>query len=374
MLLTPLRAFWLSATPAKPRCSKNLTRYLPLAGRGPAGRIVASDRHRAHADDQRRWDHLHRHCPRSVARSGGGISPSRSASRLSGRHAGQYADGAGAGISRRARGLDDRWPRRVVLVRAAERVGVWCLARDLYDKRVANIAALVFAMLPLVRSLASDAQSDMPHMLFYSDRGMVGRGRDRAGPAVAAGGHRQPSVRWPIGFGPRDWRSFWWPCCSWPGKASAAAWPWRHSGWQRRGTGGRDAVLAAPIRSWPARSPASSCPSSSNRPRRTLHRPSWPKCRWRQRNATDAPWHCRNVRRRPLRYRQRRLRLRCRCRGRRRAQIARTGGSRARGLLGGIRLGWWLRLAARRSGGAGGVLCTAFASCSFRSIWSDSGR
>ncbi len=44
---------------------------------------------------------------------------------------------------------------------------VWLFARDLYDQTVANIAAFVFAVLPLPRVLASDAQSDMMHTLLY---------------------------------------------------------------------------------------------------------------------------------------------------------------------------------------------------------------
>jgi hypothetical protein len=44
---------------------------------------------------------------------------------------------------------------------------VWCFVRDLYDASVANIAAFVFAVLPLARNSASDAQSDTPHLLFY---------------------------------------------------------------------------------------------------------------------------------------------------------------------------------------------------------------
>ena len=44
---------------------------------------------------------------------------------------------------------------------------VWLFTRDLYDTRVANLAAFVFAVLPLPRIYASDAQSDMPHTLLY---------------------------------------------------------------------------------------------------------------------------------------------------------------------------------------------------------------
>ena len=44
---------------------------------------------------------------------------------------------------------------------------VWFYARDLFDAHVANIAALIFAFLPLPRANASDALSDTPHLLFY---------------------------------------------------------------------------------------------------------------------------------------------------------------------------------------------------------------
>ncbi len=46
-------------------------------------------------------------------------------------------------------------------------VVVWFYARDLFDTHVANIAALIFAFLPLPRANASDALSDTPHLLFY---------------------------------------------------------------------------------------------------------------------------------------------------------------------------------------------------------------
>jgi hypothetical protein len=44
---------------------------------------------------------------------------------------------------------------------------VWLFARSLYDTRVANVAAFVFAILPLARVSAADAQSDMAHALVY---------------------------------------------------------------------------------------------------------------------------------------------------------------------------------------------------------------
>lgn len=44
---------------------------------------------------------------------------------------------------------------------------VWRLTRDLFDVEVANVAAFVFAILPIPRGNASDALSDTPHLLFY---------------------------------------------------------------------------------------------------------------------------------------------------------------------------------------------------------------
>lgn len=44
---------------------------------------------------------------------------------------------------------------------------VWFFARDLFDVRLANVAAIVFAVLPVPRASAVDAQSDTPHALFY---------------------------------------------------------------------------------------------------------------------------------------------------------------------------------------------------------------
>jgi 4-amino-4-deoxy-L-arabinose transferase-like glycosyltransferase len=44
---------------------------------------------------------------------------------------------------------------------------VWLLASDLFDAKVANVAAIAFAVLPVPRAGAVDAQSDTPHALFY---------------------------------------------------------------------------------------------------------------------------------------------------------------------------------------------------------------
>jgi Dolichyl-phosphate-mannose-protein mannosyltransferase len=44
---------------------------------------------------------------------------------------------------------------------------VWFFTRDLFDAALANIAAIVFTVLPVPRASAVDAQSDTPHVLFY---------------------------------------------------------------------------------------------------------------------------------------------------------------------------------------------------------------
>ncbi len=44
---------------------------------------------------------------------------------------------------------------------------VWCFAREMFDTAIANLAAIGFAVLPVPRAGAVDAQSDTPHALFY---------------------------------------------------------------------------------------------------------------------------------------------------------------------------------------------------------------
>lgn len=44
---------------------------------------------------------------------------------------------------------------------------VWFFARDLFDEKIANVAAIVFIVLPVPRTNAVDAQSDTPHALVY---------------------------------------------------------------------------------------------------------------------------------------------------------------------------------------------------------------
>ena len=44
---------------------------------------------------------------------------------------------------------------------------VWLLTRHLFDRRIADVAAVVFAVVPLVRQNATDVLSDTPHLAFY---------------------------------------------------------------------------------------------------------------------------------------------------------------------------------------------------------------
>lgn len=44
---------------------------------------------------------------------------------------------------------------------------IWLLTRRLFDRRVADVAALLAAVWPLLRQNASDALSDTPHFMFY---------------------------------------------------------------------------------------------------------------------------------------------------------------------------------------------------------------
>jgi len=67
---------------------------------------------------------------------------------------------------------------------------VWLLTRDLYGVAVANLAAFIFAVLPIPRALAADAQSDMPHALLYLTAAWLaarGLSSGRIAPLLGAG-------------------------------------------------------------------------------------------------------------------------------------------------------------------------------------------
>lgn len=93
------------------------------------------------------------------------------------------------------RGDPDVWMLGGLLVSAVCGVlcvgAVWLLTRTIFDAQAANVAALVFAVLPVPVWNAADAHSDSPHLLFYLTAAWlasVGMVRGRLGPLAAAGG------------------------------------------------------------------------------------------------------------------------------------------------------------------------------------------
>jgi hypothetical protein len=64
-------------------------------------------------------------------------------------------------------------------------VMIWLLTRRIFDRRVADVAALMAAVWPLLRQNASDVLSDTPHMMFYL-----------AGVWLTCEGLARSSVRW----------------------------------------------------------------------------------------------------------------------------------------------------------------------------------
>lgn len=67
---------------------------------------------------------------------------------------------------------------------------VWLLTRSVFDVQVANVAAMVFAVLPVPVWNAADAHSDSPHLLFYLTAAWlasVGMVHGRLWPLAAAG-------------------------------------------------------------------------------------------------------------------------------------------------------------------------------------------
>lgn len=93
------------------------------------------------------------------------------------------------------RGDPDAWMLGGLLVSAICGVlcvgAVWLLTRSVFDVQVANVAAVVFAVLPVPIWNAGDAHSDSPHLLFYLTAAWlasVGMVQGRLWPLAAAGG------------------------------------------------------------------------------------------------------------------------------------------------------------------------------------------
>jgi hypothetical protein len=122
---------------------------------------------------------------------------------------------------------------------------VWCFARDLFDTTIANIAAIGFAVLPVPRAGAVDAQSDTPHVLFYLFAAWM------AATGLASGNLRRLAL---AGFS--SGLAFWirpeglevalvaTPFVLW--QAFRAPWPWRKSVLACGAVAGVAFVVAAP--------------------------------------------------------------------------------------------------------------------------------
>lgn len=77
-------------------------------------------------------------------------------------------------------------------------VVMWLFARRLFDERAANLAALILAVLPLFRTIASDALSDTEHLFFYVLAAWL-----------AAEGFARQQARWFAAAGAASGLAFW---------------------------------------------------------------------------------------------------------------------------------------------------------------------
>ncbi len=122
---------------------------------------------------------------------------------------------------------------------------VWLFARDLFDVRIANIAAIVFTVLPVPRSSAVDAQSDTPHAFFYLLAAWL-----------ATTGLTSGSIWRLAGAGLASGLAFWIrpeglevalvaaPFVAW--QALPAPWPWRKSALAMAALAGTAFIVATP--------------------------------------------------------------------------------------------------------------------------------
>ena len=86
--------------------------------------------------------------------------------------------------------MDGRRADRFVRVRSGVRVGRVAVGRELVDTQTANLAAIIFAILPVPRSIAADVLSDSSHLLFYLLAAWLAAGAVRSGRLLADGRRR----------------------------------------------------------------------------------------------------------------------------------------------------------------------------------------
>ena len=122
---------------------------------------------------------------------------------------------------------------------------VWLLTRDLYGVGVANLAAFIFAVLPIPRALAADAQSDMPHALLYLTAVWLaarGLSSGRIAPLVGAG--LATGTAYLIRPEGLEVLLVALPLIAW--RAMRGAWPWRRAALGGLAMAGAAILIAAP--------------------------------------------------------------------------------------------------------------------------------
>ncbi len=122
---------------------------------------------------------------------------------------------------------------------------IWLLSRELFDARAANYAALIFAVLPLARAGAADAQSDTPHLLAYLVAVWLGVKALKGGRlALWAGTGAASGIAYWIR--PEGLEVFLVavPCLAW--QARRRQWPWRRLALASAALAGATLIVAGP--------------------------------------------------------------------------------------------------------------------------------
>jgi len=111
---------------------------------------------------------------------------------------------AGSGLAGRLPGIDE-FNAPILGARLASGFAglavvllVWLLARRLFDRRVADVAALLAAAWPLMRQNAADVLSDTPHLMFYL-----------AAAWLACEGFARGRIRWFVATGIASGLAYW---------------------------------------------------------------------------------------------------------------------------------------------------------------------